>query len=294
MSNKLFGAIIISAMAFTVSQAMSKPITSYDLKKDHNGYPCDIRTTVDGEEGPTLQLSDYEDTWTLYIYIGNRADLYRSFFKSNGLMDRDRIQDSFKFLKAGNRTFDFHDIFLPVIKAESIDETTALQFKINEKHNIYKALDAISSGSFSIPGLVNVTDSSDSLGEFKSCAFDAIGIEEGERVETDYRAEYRMIFERSFEAWITHMSRAEACLASRFDEAAVDNVVDRAAGAFHPGLFNMRKRSKYKDTLRGRIPLAKLSGYTDSKTEGCMMAGQLAEMALIPVEKSIESAENID
>ncbi|MDX8355679.1 hypothetical protein [Cognatiyoonia sp. IB215182] len=134
----------------------------------------------------------------------------------------------------------------------------------------------------------------EALSEFRSCSYAAMGLQDGERVETDFRAEYRMVFEGAFEDWTTSMARAENCLASRFEDEAVSEVIDAAAIAFYPGILNFRKRSEYRDDLERMLPMAKLSGMTDARTKGCLMAGRLADISRMPVDLAIESAAKLN
>jgi len=153
---------------------------------------------------------------------------------------------------------------------------------------------AMANDGIAIQGLVSLDGTAESLSEFRRCSYAAMGLKEGERVETDFRAEYRMIFEGAFEIWITSMARAEHCLAARFDHDAVSEVVDAAADAFYPGVLNFRKRSEYREDLEGLLPMARLSGMTDARTEGCLMAGRLADISRMPVDMAIEQASRLD
>lgn len=294
MDRRTSVSLFLVAMVFAANQASPDTIASYELKNDSSDHSCHMTTALSGGKGPTLQISQYKGVWSLSVYVSDRSNVYRNYFDSRGLRDTDGFNKSFGTLRVGQKTFEFHEVDLMEVMKEGVDEKTVAIFKVNEKHNVSPILNSMDSGLFSIPGLVDVSDSSEPIGEFRSCAFEALGIREGERVETDYRAEYRMIFEGSFEMWIKSMARSEACLSGRFDEDAVDEVINRAASAFYPGLLSMGKRSEYKDDLKRGISIAKLTGYTDAKVDGCMMSDQLAEMSLLPVEKSIESAENID
>lgn len=175
-----------------------------------------------------------------------------------------------------------------------MDEKTTGIFSVDERHNVARALEAMANDGIEIQGLVSLYGTASVLSEFRSCSYAAIGLQEGERVETDFRAEYRMIFEGALENWVTSMARAEHCLATRFDDDAVSEVIDAAADAFYPGILNFRKRSEYRKDLEGVLPMAKLSGMADAKTEGCLMAGRLADVSRMPVDKAIDEAAKLD
>ena len=108
------------------------------------------------------------------------------------------------------------------------------------------------------------------------------------KAEYGYRDKLRSIFEDSFETWISHSSQAEACLRGRLDEKEIEMVVDQAAHAFYPGLLNILKRRSYTNDLMSKVPFAKLKGLTGGS---CLMAGQLADLSRLPMDKAIEAAE---
>jgi hypothetical protein len=176
---------------------------------------------------------------------------------------------------------------------KDVSEKTAGIFEIKEQHNVAQALEAMTSDGITIDGLINLDGTSNALSEFRSCSYVAMGLREGERVETDFRAEYRMIFERSFEAWVSSMAKAEQCLDSRYDDAAVEEVINAAADAFHPGILSFGKRSAYREDLESKLPFAKLAGIADAR-KGCLMAGRLAEASRFPVDRAIQSAADLD
>lgn len=113
-------------------------------------------------------------------------------------------------------------------------------------------------------------------------------------IQPDLRAEYRTVFEDAFENWVTSMARAEHCLAARFDDDAISEVVEAAVGAFYPGVLNFRKRGQYRKTLQRSLSLARLSGMADARTKGCLMAGRLADIAQMNVDRAIEEAAKLD
>lgn len=281
-------AILLSAGA-----AAADTVTGQEFSKDFNGYPCFVTLNTEAGKGITLQLSDYKDVWSLNFIVSNRADVYRKFFDSRGLRDERAFEDAFKSVRIGDRNIEFEDTSLFEVQRKDVDEKSVGIFKIKEQHNVAQALAAMTTDGIAIAGLISLDGTTNALSEFRSCSYAAMGLREGERVETDFRAEYRMIFERSFEAWVSSMAKAEQCLDSRYDDDAVEEVIDAAADAFYPGVLNFPKRSAYREDLEGKLPLAKLSGIADA-LQGCLMAGRLAEASRIPVDLAIKSAADLD
>lgn len=274
--------------------AVSETVTGGEFYEDRSGYPCFATLNTDAGKSVTLQLSDYKEVWSLNFVVSDRASVYRRFFDSRGLYDEDAFEDAFEGVRIGERSFDFNDTSFFEVRRQDVDEKTTGIFSVDERHNVARALEAMANDGIEIQGLVSLYGTASVLSEFRSCSYAAIGLQEGERVETDFRAEYRMIFEGAFENWVTSMARAEHCLATRFDDDAVSEAIDAAADAFYPGILNFRKRSEYRKDLEGVLPMAKLSGMADAKTEGCLMAGRLADVSRMPVDKAIDEAAKLD
>lgn len=285
-----FSAIVV----LSAGAAAGETVTGIEFFKDRSGYPCFATLSTDADKSVTLQLSDYKDVWSLKFIVSDRASIYRRFFDSRGLRDEDAFEDAFGGVRIGERTFDFNDMSLFEVQRQDVDDQTAGIFSVDEQHNVARALEEMANDGIEIQGLVSLEDTADALSEFRSCSYAAMGLQKGERVETDFRAEYRMIFEGAFENWVTSMARAEHCLAARFDDNAVSEVVEAAADAFYPGILNFRKRSEYREDLEGMLPMAQLSGMTDARTEGCLMAGRLADFSRMPVDRAIEAAVKLD
>lgn len=291
MIRKIKIAMVLTLIAGT---AASETVTSAEFFEDRNGNPCFVTLNTDLGKSITLQLSDSKDVWSLNLIISDRASIYGRFFDSRGLRDGSAFEGAFDHIRIGERTFDLNDASLLEVQRQGVDEKSAGIFSIEEQHNVARALEAMADDGIEIQGLLSLDGTAEALSEFRSCSYAAMGLQEGKKVETDFRAEYRMIFERAFEDWVTGMARAEHCLAARFDDDAVTEVIEAAADAFYPGIFNLRKRREYRENLEGKLPLAKLSGMADARTEGCLMAGRLADVSRIPVDRAIKEAENLD
>jgi len=253
-----------------------------------------VQLNTDADKKITLQLSDYKDVWSLHFLISDRANIYRKFFDKRGLRDEAAFTGAFGEVRIGKRTIDFNDISFLEVQRQNVNEKTFGIFSIEEQHNVARALGAMADDEVEIQELISLDGTAEALKEFRSCSYAAMGLREGQRVETDFRAEYRMIFEGAFENWVASMARAEHCLAGRFDDDAVAKVVAAAGSAFYPGALKFRKRNEYRDDLEGRLPIAKLSGMANAKTEGCFMASMLADAARIPVDRAIEEAAKLD
>ncbi len=286
-------ACIPLAILLAAGAAAAETVSGSEFSKDFNGYPCFVTLNTGAGKGITLQLSDYKDVWSLNFVVVNRADVYRKYFDSRGLRDERAFKDAFRSVKIGDRSIDFEETSLFEVQRKDVDEKTAGIFEIKEQHNVTQAIGAMTTDGIAIAGLINLDGTTNALREFRSCSYAAMGLQEGELVEIDFRAEYRMIFERSFEVWVSSMAKAEQCLDTRYDDAAVAQVIDAAADAFFPGVLNFRKRGAYREDLEEKLPFAKLSGIADAR-QGCLMAGRLAEASRIPVERAIKLATEQD
>lgn len=289
----LFG--ISTAICLAIGEtASAESVVVNKAVENQNGYPCSLTLKTDESRTLIFQLSDYKDIWSLNLIVADRADTYRNFFDSRGLRDEKAFEKAFATMKIGDATHHIHDAVLLEVQKVEVNEDTTGWFTIQEKHNVAHAIQSMTKPSIAIAGLFTVENTVQPTEKFRACAYQAMGLVEGQKIETDVRAEYRMIFERSFEVWITSMARADMCLVGGFDETAVDSAIDAAASAFIPGLFNMGKRGKYRDDLKGKVPLAKLNGTLEAASGGCLLAGDLARMSRMPVDESIKAAERLD
>lgn len=274
--------------------AVGETVTGGESYEDRSGYPCVATLNTDAGKSVTLQLSDYKDVWSLKLIVSDRATVYRRFFDSRGLRDKGAFDTAFEGVRIGERSLDFNDTVFFEVQRKDVDEKTTGIFSVDEQHNVTRALEAMVDDGIEIQGLVSLDGTAMVLSEFRSCSYAAMGLQEGARVETDFRAEYRMIFEDAFENWIASMARAEHCLVARFDDDAVSKVIDAAADAYYPGILNIRKRNEYRGDLDGKLPIAKLSGMVAAKTEGCLFASRLADVSRIPVDGAIEETAKLD
>lgn len=287
------GAVVSAVFLFATGAANAETVVGQEFAKDFNGYPCFVTLNTEAGKSMTVQLSDYKDVWSLNFFAPDRADIYRRFFDSRGLRDERAFSEAFSSIKIGGRDFKFEEVSLFAVQRKEVDEKTSGIFAVKEQHNVAQVLEAMTADGISISGLISLDGTANALSEFRTCSYAAMGLSEGERVETDFRAEYRMIFEQSFETWVSSMAKAELCLDARYDDAAVEEVISAAADAFYPGIFNFRKRSAYREDLEGKLPFAKLAGTADAQ-HGCLMAGRLAEASRIPVDRAIKSAADLD
>jgi hypothetical protein len=285
---------ISAVMVLSAGIAAAEIVTSSEFSKGNNRVPCSVDLNTDAGKKIDVLLSHNNDIWSLDLFVSDRASVYRRFFDNRGLRDEDAFSAAFSELRIGDRTFDFDEVTLFEVLQRDLDEETTGGFEIEEKHNVVPVLEAMANDGIEIQGLIALDGTADALREFRSCSYTSIGLQEGEKVRTDYRAEYRMIFEPAFETWISHMSRADSCFASQFDDDAVSEVVDAAANAFYPGVLNIGKRKEYKESFGLAVPLAKLSGINDARSKGCFMAGRLAEISRIPVDRIIEETSRLD
>lgn len=286
-------------LLFALSPAVAEPagaetISGHEVRKLDKGMPC-LLTLRTGETWNTsLSLSYYKDVWSLDFDIDNRASVFSRFFDNLDFRDEAAFSAAFKGVRIGDVTFDFHNAELFEVQRKDVNEKTFASFDIAERHNVARVLEAMPADQLEIPGLLKLEGVSEALHEFRSCAYPALGLFEGQSVTIDHLAELRMIFERSFEPWVSRMARAEHCRMGTFDRQGVMEVIDAAADAFFPGNLNMRKRSEYRKDLSGRIPLAELDGMLDARTDGCLLAGVLANASRMPIDGAIEAARSVD
>lgn len=290
-----FRLMCIFGVIATPVLARSEAVQSYSMTEDQSGYPCFLKLETAEETDVTIQLSDYKDIWSINVWVNNRPSIYRTLFTSrSSIPDSDALLERYSQIEFGGSSFDLVKAVLYEIGKQDVDRDTAAAFELAERHNVARALKGMREDGIVINGLIRLTNTTSPAQEFRTCAYEAMGLEVDEHVSTDFRAEYRRIFERSFEKWASSMSQAEHCLRGRFDDDLLAETIDLAADAFYPGLLNVVKRSEYRKDLERKIPLAKLRGMADAVGNGCLLANQLAKASRIPVEHAINAASKLD
>mgnify|MGYP000692830430 FL=1 len=289
---RFFGFIV--AFSFASQASAEEAVKNSEFFENTSGYPCSVKLITDEEKSISLQLSDYKNVWSLQFNVPNRASSYKRFFDDLGLRDERAFKSAFEEIRIGKRRLKLNDVSLLEVQRKDVDARTFGMFSLDEIHNVVRALDAMVDDGVEIKGLFSLESTTDALSDFRACSYTAMGLQEGEKVETDFRAEYRMIFHGAFENWVTTMARSEHCLVARLDDQAISEVIEAAAEAFYPGFLNFQKRREYRDELDGMLPMAKLSGMIEARAQGCFMAGRLAEISRMPVDRAIEEAAALD
>lgn len=289
---RLSYALVLAS--FLAAPASGETVTRVEFLKEHNGYPC--MSTLFSNEGKevSVQLSDYKDVWSLQFNVSDRAEIYKKFFDGRGILDLSSFEDQFDAILIGGRLLPLNEVFLLDVRLQDLNEKSTGKFEIRAKHNVANALQAMSEDGLEIENLIALDGTSEFLAEFLSCSYSAMGLNFGESVATDYRVEYRLIFESSFKRWVSSMARADQCLVTPFDDALIAETIDAAADAFFPGVFGAMQRKQYRETLSSILPGAKLSGTAEAVANGCMMAGSLAEVSKMPVDKAIQAALELE
>ncbi|MDX8355678.1 hypothetical protein [Cognatiyoonia sp. IB215182] len=143
---------ISAVLIFGAGMAAGETVTGGEFFEDQSGYPCSATLQTDANKSVTLQLSDYKDVWSLRFIISDRASIYRRFFDSRGLHDKDAFEDAFRGVRIGERSFDFNDASLFEVHRQDVDDKTSGIFSIDEKHNVARALEAMKVGGIDFVG----------------------------------------------------------------------------------------------------------------------------------------------
>lgn len=260
---------------------------------EHYGE-CAVNLFADERQALNLSLNRYQGIWRLDFTVRNRPLTFsqQELFDDDGYIDRTAFEETFGSVSLGNHEIDFNDTYFWGLIRSNIDEDSRAVFKILEKHNVADALFALQQDVIVIPGLIHLEGTSALLEEFRTCSYAKMGLQKNQRVETDYRAEFRMMFEETFENWIENRGKAVACLATSANDSEVDEVIEAAANAFYPGWLNFRKRRAYRESFEQVRSTAYLRGLY--KRGGCMLAGRILDLSRMTLDSAINAAERID
>lgn len=285
-------ALVGTLSSVAIADILEATLSDTTLKKDLNGHPCQLElTTVEGPE-VTFQLSDYEDTWRINLFVKNVSSALIPFFDVNGLLDMDRFRRQVHTIELGGSEFRIAESFLYAIFRTDLNEESSAEFTIIDAHNVSGALKAMGKENIGVNGILSVSTPVGAFEDFQTCAFAAMDLLPETPVETDFRAEFRHIFERSFVLWIKEAARADACGQLRYDDGEVERIIDEAEDAFYPGTLLLSKRSAFRSELELAASSARTSGLVEGLSN-CIMAEQMAEMSLSPVREAIRSAARI-
>lgn len=276
------------------SGAWAGDVTRFELKEEFHGYPCFLTLQTTDDPELTIQLSDYKDVWSLNFFVSHNPTAIKRLGTKNNIVNRDELLTNVPSVHLDDRSFPFHEANLFAAGSAPFDDSTPAIFELREKHNVAALLSQKDVQSISLPGLFEASNAHDALAQFRSCSMNAMGIKEGGKVDYDARAEYRMIFEKSFDEWIKSLAREEYCTLKSLDDARVDAIIQKATDAFYPGVRNFMKRRAYANDLSEKLPILKLGGMADGKANGCFMASETVTISAIPVQMAIEKAENMD
>lgn len=286
----LSGPLAVLALMLSASAATAEVIVKHELLEKRDDQPCKVKLRTDAGKRVGFYLSRDEERWKIEAVILANAEVYRRFFDDQRLSDAFRFTFALKTVTIGGQILKLQNARFLEVSPSGVHKETLGSFEFKELHNVAKVLDAMAKDGFEIDGLIRLDTTASALASFRSCAYETIGLQEGQHVETDFRAEFRMLFEHTFRIWIVFLATAEHCQAAQFDEAAVNNVILRASHAFYPGLSNWRKRASYRDMLNRDVAKAQLIGASEA-LKGCFLARPLAEKTRIPVDMAIEEAE---
>lgn len=257
-------------------------------------YACSVLMTGSSGTVMSVTLSDYKDIWKLVFFVSGNPDEVVPYFDDNGLADRDRFRAKIPEVQVGGTAFRLTDANILEVQRSKVDNETTSIFELETRHRVASALDTMQKDGISFGRFASLSQTVEATTEFRACALAALELAPGETVELDFREEYRLVFEPSFERWVAAMARAESCLVARFDDAEIESVAEKASSAFYPGVLNTLKRRAYKEDLMGGLPFSKLAGSVDAATDGCLMAASLVEMSRLPVDGAIRAAEETD
>lgn len=240
-----------------------------------------------------MNLSDYKG-WSLTFFVSGTPQLLSPYFNKRGLRDQGRLLADVDAVRIGQSSFDLDDAEIWALEWKEVDTKTDISFDLETEHKVGRALQAMKDDGIQLSLFADLSATSEALEEFRICGLNAMGLSESDLIETNYREEYRLIFEKSFKAWVIAAGRADGCLASAPDDAEIRAVAVDAASAFVKGWFAWSDRSDYEEDLMNSVPRFKLSGLAEATTEGCLMAGSLVSASRAPVDAAIEAALRLD
>jgi hypothetical protein len=286
-------ATVFLPLALVGAIAQAEPVVKASFDENVSGHPCKVK--LDTQSGRTfaMNLSDHEG-WGLTFFVRGTPQLLSPYFNKRGSRDQDRLLSDVDAVRIGQSSFDLDGAEIWEIEWKKVDTKTEVSFDLETEHKVGRALQAMKDDGIQLGLFADISGTSEALEEFRICGLKAMGLSEGDSIETNYREEYRLIFEKSFKAWVTAAGRADGCLVSAPDDAEIRAVAVDAASAFVTGWLAWSERSDYEEDLMNSASLFKLTGLAEARTEGCLMAGTLVSASRAPVDAAIDAALSLD
>ena len=284
-------ALYSVALVLFAMPAFADEITSSKFEPDKSGYPCTVEANTNGDGKFAINLSHYKGVWKISFFPYNIHKQVRKYFDGQ-VIDENRLQEDFKTLKVGGKTFDVE--VQSFVSAKSLNKDATVMFDVEAKHNVVRLIDAMKADGISFGDFGSYTDTATALEEFRQCSLSALQVADGELIEVDQREEYRMIFEDAFDNWIDVVGRADGCSVKTYTEDDVQKLVETAAGAFYPGVMNYFQRSEYVEEIMSQAKFSRSLGAMSAITEGCLMVRDLTEIGRVVLDGAIDAAQNVD
>jgi hypothetical protein len=281
-------------LLIVVQSATAEQVVSSSSSANWKGYPCVADLVGHAGTKLAIRLSNQDGNWVLNLQVSGNPESVSRYFDARGLRDEDKLRAAVPEVTLGGMPFHPSDIVLLEVQRSKVDADTTTRFRLEAKHNVVDAAQALSKDGIRFGDLADFTGTIDALAEFRVCSLAALDVADGERIEVDFREEYRLDFEEAFESWLLAQARTDSCGLGSLRDDDVAEMAERAAAAFYPGLTNYMLRGDYVDELVGKVNLARVNGYVKAKDDGCMMAGTLSEMARSLVDTALEGAETLD
>ncbi|MFG6082128.1 hypothetical protein ACEUZ9_002771 [Paracoccus litorisediminis] len=295
---------VLLALAFLPlcpAGTMAAEIASHEFKDEHD--QCTLRMEV--ASGPRLKLAAWKSSTdgvpNLELTSSNIVDELQPYLRTKTviqnmqLLDSDAVEEALPGFTMGGRAFRADHVGFYGISRDMIDEKVWIEHRMETQKGVSEVLEALKQDGISVPGLYEkISGTAASVEEFRDCAYQKLGFDEGDTFDTDFRAHYRMAFEKALPLWIENLSWASSCGQMVYVDAEIDETLERAAGAFYPGILKGSRRSEYISSFGLPIATAKLSGTVKAMKDGCLAPGLLARTAKSLVEETITSAEKLD
>lgn len=250
--------------------------------------PCEVYFE---EVTPKLMISLVESRgdWAARFHLSSAPKNFETFFDSRGLRDEEKVNAATKSVFVGGSEFPVHDATLLVIQKTDLDRA-ALIVSINALHNVAALVTAMSADRLEVGEVAVYTDMENGLKAFRTCAIEALDLEDGNIPPFDHVAELRLLFEGAFATWVGLRSQADGCGMASSD-GVIAAMIDAAGAAFYPGFAKAKYRVEWKDSMTLDAQIAMVGGLTSAARGECSALVKVTEAAYKNVlDDTIENA----
>lgn len=151
-------------------------VVASEFAADSNGYVCSSDLVGSGGSHLAVRLSQQQGKWKLSFFISGQPEALENLFSDGDFADASRLEAQLGKVQIG---YDLHrsssKSLMYATKRQDLDDdsTAFVTFEADDK--VLGAISSMAEGGIKFGDLVNLSDTSEPLEQFRLCGLDALG-----------------------------------------------------------------------------------------------------------------------